>query len=206
MRVTKRPNHYRETVSRYESFRKPRSRRQCLRDRSSEKSSSSSSFPGTACSSAAHAPRSINLQRSEQNGRCGLCGPHSTGAPQVGHLTTVVLMADLLVASGKNHAGARLRPRATPDRDRSPAHRPRAATAPRGWLELSEWRESVPPMPDRGAWRAAVATTRERRPPAPDQPGDIDPPRSTAAIPEWRTATAHATNARQFPGESADAA
>ncbi|OAE12866.1 hypothetical protein AZH11_09920 [Pseudomonas simiae] len=42
---------------------------------------------GILCSSDAQAPRSISLQRSEQNGRLGLVAVHSTGAPQVGHST-----------------------------------------------------------------------------------------------------------------------
>jgi hypothetical protein len=39
--------------------------------------------------SAAHAPKSISLQRSEQNGRKRDASVHSTSRPQVGHFTTV---------------------------------------------------------------------------------------------------------------------
>ena len=49
--------------------------------------SSASGATGILCSSAAQAPRSMSLQRSEQNGRLRLVAFHSTGAPQVGHST-----------------------------------------------------------------------------------------------------------------------
>jgi hypothetical protein len=45
------------------------------------------SSTGTRYDSAAQAPRSINRHRSEQNGRNRLSFFHSTGAPQVGHVT-----------------------------------------------------------------------------------------------------------------------
>jgi hypothetical protein len=45
------------------------------------------SSAGTRYDSVAHAPRSISLQRSEQNGLKRLSGFHPTGAPQVGHAT-----------------------------------------------------------------------------------------------------------------------
>jgi hypothetical protein len=50
--------------------------------------SSLSSATGTRYFSDAHAPRSITLQRSEQNGRHGLCGAHSTLRPQLGQATS----------------------------------------------------------------------------------------------------------------------
>ena len=43
--------------------------------------------PGIACFSAAHAPRSMSLQRSVQNGRHGEASDHSTGRLQVGQGT-----------------------------------------------------------------------------------------------------------------------
>ena len=49
--------------------------------------SSLSSTNGTRYFSDAHAPRSTILQRSEQNGRHGLWGPHSTRLAQVGQAT-----------------------------------------------------------------------------------------------------------------------
>ena len=44
---------------------------------------------GMRFSSAAHSPRSISWQRLLQNGRNGLCSPHTTVLPQVGQLTIV---------------------------------------------------------------------------------------------------------------------
>jgi hypothetical protein len=97
-------------------------------------SSSSSESPGMLCASVAQAPRSISLQRSEQNGRLGLCGPHSTGELQVGQVTRVVLlMLGLCAGSDKNDVGAQLQPAASLYRDRLAVHRRRGANVRRGW-------------------------------------------------------------------------
>ncbi len=75
--------------------------------------------PGILCSSAAQAPRSISLQRSEQNGRNALFSFHSTGAPQVGQSTVNGwLMAGLLSKSGKSGAGGQSAHAARPGRRR----------------------------------------------------------------------------------------
>ncbi len=42
--------------------------------------------------SVSHAPKSISLQRSLQNGRNGEASDHSMDRPQVGHLTRAALM------------------------------------------------------------------------------------------------------------------
>ncbi len=89
-----------------------------------------------ACSSEAQAPRSINLQRSEQKGLLGLCGPHSTAAPQVGQATKVgVLMFGLRVGLGKSDEGAALHLATSSNRDHSPAHHVHGSSVARGWLE-----------------------------------------------------------------------
>jgi hypothetical protein len=51
------------------------------------------SSPGITCFSLAHAPRSMSLQRSLQNGRNGEAGDHSTGRWQVGQETDFRLTA-----------------------------------------------------------------------------------------------------------------
>ena len=52
---------------------------------------SSSSTAKTLYFSSAHAPKSICLQRSEQNGRYRLDSFHSTSLPHTGHLTIVTM-------------------------------------------------------------------------------------------------------------------
>ena len=49
--------------------------------------------PGITCRSLAHAPRSINLQRSLQNGRHGDAAFHSTGRLQVGQGDAIATVA-----------------------------------------------------------------------------------------------------------------
>src|SRR5690606_23038755 len=53
-------------------------------------SGSSPASPGMARWPDAHAPRSMSLQRSLQNGRYGDSSDHSTSRPQVGHRTVVM--------------------------------------------------------------------------------------------------------------------
>jgi len=68
---------------------------QCRGGRPDDSSSSGQdaeiSSPGIDRCSLTHAPRSINLQRSLQNGRKGDSGDHSTGRLQVGQGTTRVM-------------------------------------------------------------------------------------------------------------------
>ncbi len=54
-------------------------------------SASPGGAPGIVYFSSAQAPRSICLQRSEQNGRYLFSGVHSTFLPQVGQDTTVMV-------------------------------------------------------------------------------------------------------------------
>ena len=67
-----------EVQARYSSGR-------CFGESSSEPTLS----PGIACFSDAHAPRSMSLQRSVQNGRQGDDSDHSTGRLQVGQGTSM---------------------------------------------------------------------------------------------------------------------
>jgi hypothetical protein len=46
---------------------------------------------GTRYFSVAHSPKSMSLQRSEQNGRYAFSGRQATGWPQVGQATVVVV-------------------------------------------------------------------------------------------------------------------
>jgi len=48
--------------------------------------------PGMTCRSLAQSPRSISLQRSEQNGRQRLSVTQGTALPQLGHSTLRVTM------------------------------------------------------------------------------------------------------------------
>ena len=82
--------------------------------------------------SLAQAPRSISLQRSEQKGRVGVFGLHSTGAPQVGQATVVLLMGYFRVGISRTDAVARLRLLASRDHDRCTVHRRLSAGAVRG--------------------------------------------------------------------------
>jgi hypothetical protein len=60
-------------------------------ERSSCADSGSTGSPGTARCSVSHAPRSINRQRSLQNGRCGEASLHSIFRPQVGQATVELI-------------------------------------------------------------------------------------------------------------------
>jgi hypothetical protein len=55
------------------------------------RSSGSGSLPGIEYRSVAHAPRSISLQRCEQNGRHRFSGEYSVLRPQVGHSTETLI-------------------------------------------------------------------------------------------------------------------
>lgn len=65
-------------------------------DASASGRSTETDFPGTRYSSFTQRPRSIILQRSEQNGRKGL-SLNSTGLPQVGHFIGSTAQADQFV-------------------------------------------------------------------------------------------------------------
>ena len=57
--------------------------------------------PGMRFSSIAHSPKSINLQRSEQNGLETCSGVQGTEHPQLGHFTISVLLGAVIRRGSK---------------------------------------------------------------------------------------------------------